>query len=133
MAHAKEQGIADHVRFLGRLPQEDLARAIKGADIFALNTGYEGFSHQLLEVMALEVPVITTPKGGNTELIEEGATGLLVPYDDKTAIVSGIRRLLESPDLRVRLAHAAHARALSFTLPRMIEGVAKVLHQTSVS
>lgn len=130
MARAQERDIADHVRFFGRLPQEELMRAIKGADIFALNTGYEGFSHQLLEVMALSVPVVTTPKGGNPELVEEEVTGLLVPYDDRAAIVGAVRRLVQDPDLRARLARAAYARAHSFTVPRMVEDIAKVLKST---
>lgn len=126
-ARAEKSGIIDHIHFPGRLSHEELARAIKGADIFVLNTGYEGFSHQLLEVMALGIPVVTTSVGGNGELIEHEKTGLLVPYDDKEALLAAVRRLKERPEEAQAFVRAAHARALSFTTEQLVEGVATVL------
>jgi glycosyltransferase involved in cell wall biosynthesis len=54
-------------------------------------------------------------------------TGLLTPYGDSDALAAAIRRLYHNPELRVRCATAARTRANSFTIPRMIEGVAAVL------
>ena len=63
----KIEGISN-VKFLGSLPQTELFKYIKASDIFVLNTSYEGFSHQLLEVMAIGTPIITTKDRKSTRL-----------------------------------------------------------------
>ncbi len=122
-AHVKERKVGDCVRFLPAMPQADLNALLSGVDVFVLNTAYEGFSHQLLEVMALGVPIITTPVGGNGELIEHGKTGLFVTHDDVPALAEAIVRLAEHPTIAAPLAAAAKERAFSFNVPNMTEGV----------
>jgi len=85
-----EHGLEDRVELVGRLPQDDLLQYIKAGDIFVLNTGYEGFSHVLLEAMALGIPIVATNAGGNTELIEDKKTGLLVNYNNKEELKEAI-------------------------------------------
>lgn len=131
VAHAEEAGVAPWVRFVGRQPKETLAVAIKGADIFVLNTAYEGFSHQLLEVMALGIPIVTTDVGGNGELIQNGVSGILVPYNDVDALEAAITHIAHDAPDRIRLTAKAEERALSFTVAHMVEGVREVLTQTA--
>lgn len=127
VAHAKERGMETHVRFVDRQPKQALAVALSGADVFVLNTSYEGFSHQLLEVMALGVPIVTTPVGGNTELLTDEREGLLVPYDDTKELVRAITRLLQEKSLRESVTAAARERVKEFSTPRMVEGIRQVL------
>jgi glycosyltransferase involved in cell wall biosynthesis len=70
----------------GMVSREELAERIFASDAFVLNTAYEGLSHQLLEVMSMGVPIVTTPVGGNVELIRDGESGMFVPYDDREKI-----------------------------------------------
>lgn len=126
-ARAKELNVSERVRFAGRQPKETLMHAIKGADLFVLNTGYEGFSHQLLEVMALGVPVVTTNVGGNPELIEDGKEGQLVPFDDKEALQNAITRVLSDEELRAAFVAAAESKAHSFELSRMLDETSALL------
>ena len=93
-------GLKDVVRFVGSLPQSSLGAAIKGADIFVLNTAYEGMSHQILEAMDLGVPVVTTKVGGNIELITSGVNGLLVSYDNRDELASAIERMTTHEEFR---------------------------------
>ncbi|HRH24711.1 MAG TPA: glycosyltransferase family 4 protein, partial [Candidatus Paceibacterota bacterium] len=74
LAH-KKLGGAGFV--LGELPHADALAVMQAADVFALNTAYEGLSHLLIEALALGLPIITTPVGGNTELITHGKNGML--------------------------------------------------------
>ena len=111
---AKELGINNRVSFEGILSREKLGEAIKGADVFVLNTAYEGLSHQLLEVMDLGVPIVTTNVGGNPELIEDGVSGILVPFDDKEALVSAILRVLQNVRLRERMVQNARLATKRF-------------------
>ncbi len=60
---------------------EELAVYMAAADIFILNTGYEGFSHQVLEAMSAGVPLITTAVGGNLEVVRQGKNGFVVKYN----------------------------------------------------
>lgn len=126
VARAEECGVQDAVQFVDRQSKEALAQTISAADMFVLNTAYEGFSHQLLEVMALGVPVVTTTVGGNGELLIHEETGLLVPYDDSSALTAAIQRLMQGGELRERLCKNAKKTAESFTVARMIEGVQNV-------
>ena len=126
-AHAKEAGIPDRVMLTGRMSQEGLARAIAASDIFVLNTAYEGFSHQLLEVMSLKVPIVATNVGGNPELITHNKEGMLIPYDDRSGLRDALTHLLRSAEDRARFVAAAHERVHSFTVERMLADVHDVL------
>ncbi len=119
--HAEEYGVADAVRFVGRQPKETLDVAISGADMFVLNTGYEGLSHQLLEVMALQVPIVTTPVGGNVELIQNDINGVLVEYNQAVALEAAIVKLMHDKKFAKRLSTAAHESVQQFTVDRMVD------------
>ncbi|HEX4799409.1 MAG TPA: glycosyltransferase family 4 protein [Candidatus Paceibacterota bacterium] len=96
-AHAHALGVAREVVFCGALSRDEMARYIKASDVFVLNTAYEGLSHQLLEVMSLGTPIITTRIGGNPELIVDGVTGKMVAYNDSDAFVACLTAYHESP------------------------------------
>ena len=102
----KDLNLNDRVNILGRLEQNDLLERVKASDIFVLNTGYEGLSHQLLEVMAVGTPIITTSVGGNKEVIENGKEGILVEYNNKEAIKGAILSVLKSNNTDVMTGSA---------------------------
>ncbi len=114
------------VILLGKLDKETLAKYTQAADLFALNTGYEGFSHQLLEVMAIGTPVITTDAGGNSELVENQKTGLLVHYNDAAEIKNAIRALVANGALRERLVKNGTEKARLFSKERAIDAIIKL-------
>jgi glycosyltransferase involved in cell wall biosynthesis len=114
--------LEDRVIFLGTLSKEKLLRYIKASDVFALNTFYEGFSHQILEVMSLGTPVVTTTEGGNPEMIESGKDGLLVTYNDTRAFASTIILLLTQKKYAKDLAESAKKKAGTFSTERAVKG-----------
>ena len=93
-------GLDRKVYLVGKKRSEELATYLAAADLFVLNTGYEGFSHQLLEVMAARVPIITTAVGGNREIIQQGENGFLVKYNDEFNLIEAIKTLWAMPDIR---------------------------------
>ncbi len=119
-AHINKQNAAEYVTLLGQLPQQELALWIAAADMFVLNTRYEGLSHVLLEAFAVGTPVITTPVGGNHELVEDGSTGLLVRYNDIPLLASAILRLFKNRDMAIALAGRAHESLEKFSPERAI-------------
>lgn len=112
---AREAGFDPQTVFLGELQNVILRDLLGAADVFALNTAYEGLSHALIEAMHAGVPVVTTPAGGNIELIENGKTGLLVPFNDVKKLAQAMREILKNPAKGAKLAAAAHAKAATFT------------------
>lgn len=113
----------------GALPREQVLKYLKAADIFVLNTAYEGMSHQILEAMSLGVPIITTDAGGNPELIKDGESGFLVKFNDKKALADKISKLLSADHLKVQFAENAQKKAREFSLERMIGETVKFLKQ----
>jgi glycosyltransferase involved in cell wall biosynthesis len=107
-AQARELGIAHAVEFAGY--QEDVVSAYAAMDVFVLPSRDEGFGLVFLEAMAVGVPVIGTRVIGSEDAVEDGTTGLLVPYADAPALAQAVRRLLDDAELRCRLRNTAAER-----------------------
>jgi glycosyltransferase involved in cell wall biosynthesis len=102
------------VIFAGMQPHGQALRCIRAADVFVLSSHTEGLSHVLLEALSVGTPVVATAVGGNPEVLSDGQNGLLVPPDDPAALAAAVRRLLDDPALRHRLADAGLRRAADF-------------------
>ncbi len=127
---AEEQGVLDSIIFTGNVDRAVALRYMRAADVFALNTHYEGFSHVLLEASAVGVPIVTTKIGGNPELIEDNVNGYLVKPDDEAAFAHRIEKLLASPETRARLAGNAKKRVEKFSIATMVDETVAVLQKT---
>jgi glycosyltransferase involved in cell wall biosynthesis len=124
---AKALGIEAQVRFVGRVSKDALGAAIKGADVFVLNTAYEGLSHQLIEVMDIGTPIVTTTAGGNRELITDTVNGFLVAFNDEVALKDAIVRTLDYPETRTRIIQSARGRAKEFSQEHMLKHLVSLL------
>ena len=115
-AQVKQLGLNDHVRFLGPLLHERLCHLYQRVCLFALpcvvapSGDRDGIPNVLLEAMASGVPVVSSSVSGIPELIRSEAEGLLVPPNSPAKLADALDRLLNSPDLRQRLALAARAK-----------------------
>ena len=118
------------VQFLGRVTRDVSANIIAAADMFVLNTAYEGLSHQLLEVMDWGTPIVTTAVGGNVELLRDEIDALLVPYNDAEQLQQAIEQICTQPEGAKRLAQSARVRSAQFTQQNMITNLVSVLHTT---
>ena len=96
----KDKGLERHVSLLGRLPQAVMHNYVRAADVFVLNSSYEGFSHQLLEVMAMETPIVASDIPGNREVIKHNENGLLISLEHPAALVEAITTLFANRDHR---------------------------------
>jgi glycosyltransferase involved in cell wall biosynthesis len=126
-AHVERLSLERKVRFAGKLSKTDLGKAVKGSDVFVLNSSYEGLSHQLLEVMQLGVPIVASDVGGNPELIHNEVSGLLVPNGDREALREAIRRIIENDALGLRLSQTARVRVQHFTEDEVLVHLVKLL------
>lgn len=121
-AQALALGLQERVGFAGALDDDRLAAAYASADAFvlpSLDRG-EAFGLVLLEAMRAGLPVVASavPGSGIGFVVDEGASGLLVPPGDAVALADALARLGD-PGLRTRLGEAAFDRwSGSFTLER---------------
>ncbi|PIT96588.1 hypothetical protein COT82_02395 [Candidatus Campbellbacteria bacterium CG10_big_fil_rev_8_21_14_0_10_35_52] len=122
-----DKELSNDIALTGALPKEVLLRYIKASDVFVLNTGYEGFSHQLLEVMDVGIPLITTNIGGNPEIIKNGENGLLVGYNDEKELGKSIIKLLSDKKYADKLVLEAKKKVKEFSEERMIKETIKLL------
>lgn len=93
---AKELGISERVHMPGFI-DNPMAVLLRG-EAFVLSSRWEGFGNVLVEALAAGVPVVSTDcPGGPRFILEDGAHGHLVPYDDPDALADGIEHSLTYP------------------------------------
>jgi len=100
-------GLDGRVHFLGPLSRDGVLALYRAADASLLTSSWENFPHTVVEALAVGTPVIATRVGGVPELVRDGENGLLISACDRDALAAAIRRLLDEPGLRERLAAAA--------------------------
>jgi len=107
---ASDLGISEEVHFIGFC--SDVQPVLDAADIFVLPSLWEALPYSLLEAMAASLPVVGTRVAGVPEVILHQVTGFLVPSQDGHALAAALRPLLNSPELRSRMGHAARDRVV---------------------
>ncbi len=118
------QGLAESlkapVRFLGRVPNDDLPRLYGCADVYTMlcrnrwgGLEQEGFGIVFLEAAACAVPQVAGHSGGAAEAVADGETGFVIRQpDDPREVATAIERLLDDPELRARMGAAGRERAV---------------------
>lgn len=107
-AESRRLGLEDRVRFAGW--REDVGAVMAALDVLVQPSLEEAFGRTLLEAMALGRPVVAARTGGMPEVVEEGATGLLVPPRDAAALAAAMERLAGDAALRAGMGRAGRAR-----------------------
>jgi glycosyltransferase involved in cell wall biosynthesis len=106
-ALARRCGVAERVRFVGSLSQEELHRYYAGADALVLASSREGWPNVLLEAMACGTPVIATDVGGVSEIVTAPEAGIVLDERSAAALARGARRLFgQYPDRNATRAFA---------------------------
>ncbi|HUC33465.1 MAG TPA: glycosyltransferase family 4 protein, partial [Ilumatobacteraceae bacterium] len=108
------------VRFLGRVPNDDLPKLYGCADVYAMlcrnrwgGLEQEGFGIVFLEAAACGVPQVAGNSGGAAEAVEDGVSGLVVRKpDDPRAVATAFEQLLDDPAAARRMGAAGRARAV---------------------
>ncbi|MCM1134042.1 MAG: glycosyltransferase [Clostridium sp.] len=109
--YIRQNAMEEKVEFMGQC--STLEKELSGAALFVLPSNYEGMSNALMEAMAMGLPVIATdcPCGGSAMLIEDGASGLLVPTGDEEKLAAAMERVLSDREFAGRLAENAEKLA----------------------
>jgi glycosyltransferase involved in cell wall biosynthesis len=113
--------------FTGALPKDQLISYLRASDLFVLNTGYEGLSHQIREALSIGLPVITTDVGGNPEIINNEVNGLLVSYNNHKELKQAISKVLTDKGLQQRLGETARKKEMVYTHNLMLTSLKDAL------
>lgn len=117
-------GVADRLQLLGWVPfGPELLALYRRAHMFVHVSFTEGVPRVITEALAFAAPIVATDVGGVRAALDDGNAGLLVPVDDREALVAAIRKLGDDSELRERLV----ARGLELAGERTLEAQAAVV------
>ncbi len=118
-ALGRDLGVAEHVRFIGAVPQQEVLRYMHAADVFLAVADLSNVGNPLLEAMACGMCVVAVDAGDTRDLIADARTGRLVDNSQRSGFVKPLEErladllvtLAADPDQRRRLGASAAAYA----------------------
>lgn len=97
------------VKLIGAV--SDVIPLLRASDIGVLSSHSESLSNAIIEYMAAGLPVVCTDVGGNRELVKDGLNGIVVPPGDPERLTNAILKLVNNPDLRIKMGRESLKRA----------------------
>lgn len=114
-ALAAELGIAEAVRFLGFVSEEEKRDLFRRSWVHVLASPKEGWGISNLEAAACGTPTVASDAPGLRDSVVDGTTGFLVPHGDVPRLAGAVARILGDPALRERLGRQARSFAEGFS------------------
>ncbi len=108
---AEARGVASRARFLGHIDGPEKFRLLRMCDVYASTSQHEGYGLVFVEAMTCGLPVVCYDHGGQTDFLEDGATGFLVPLNDLAQCEARCRQLAADAALRRRMGEENRRRA----------------------
>lgn len=100
---------------------DNMPQVIAQAHIVCLPSYREGVPKVLIEAAACGRPIVTTDVPGCREIVRQGENGLLVPVRDAGALAEALHKLIEDPDLRLRMgARGREIAAAEFSIEKIV-------------
>lgn len=112
----RQFALEDTVQLSGALPHQEVIERYGRSHIFVLpcviagDGDRDGVPNVLLEAMAMELPIVSTPVSGIPEVVEHGVNGLLVPPSDHVALAEALATFLDDPEMRRRFGKRGRER-----------------------
>ena len=112
--------LRDRIEVLGRKSRAEVEALRRTHPITLIASRYETFGVALIEAMAAGSAIVSTRVGGCAEVLRDGETGFLVPTEDAQALADSCLKLLQDPDLALRLGQAAQVDVAARFSPETI-------------
>lgn len=128
----RKSGIENQITYLGY--RSDVEAILSGLDIFVLPSILpDPLPTTVLEAMASAKPVIATSHGGAKEMVLDGETGFLIPWDNAKKAASILSILINNPQKRVAMGKAGRDRVLEhFSIQAYLENFSYAIYKTLV-
>jgi glycosyltransferase involved in cell wall biosynthesis len=122
---AETLGIAGNVVFTGQ--RNDIPELLAAMRVFVVPSLYESGPYTLLEALATARPVVATPTGLATEVIDDGVTGRIVAIGDSRSLAQAVLDVLAEPARATAMAERGRqAVARGFSVESMVDGIVRV-------
>jgi glycosyltransferase involved in cell wall biosynthesis len=115
---AQELGIAGSVVFAGH--RTDVPAVLGAIDVLCISSVHEGTPLALFEAMASAKAIVSTAVDGCREILEDGATALLVPPQDPEALAAALLRVIDDAGLRASLAARAREASARYDIAECV-------------
>jgi glycosyltransferase involved in cell wall biosynthesis len=124
-------GLSDYVRYHGYVPYHLINEYYKKGYLLVAPTKHEAFGLTIVEAMASGLPVIATAVTSVPELVKNGVTGILVPWNDAGALAEAIITLLDNPEMAKSMGQAGRERVEQmFTWDKAAKQMENLIIQT---
>jgi len=126
---ARTLNLGDRVKFLGSLPQKDVARELARATVVvapflkSAMTSEHTSPIKAFEAMAAGRPLLISDTDASREIVEDGRTGMVVPPGNVEAWARALERVLSDRPLQMALARAAFEKATLYSWARRAERI----------
>ncbi len=100
-----DMGLGDAVVMAGKI--QNVPEKIRGCEIFASPSNFEGMSNSLIEAMCVGLPCVSTRVSGAVDLIEDHVNGVLIDVGSGEQMESALNELIENSELRESIAERA--------------------------
>lgn len=107
----KSLDLENYVEFFAY--QKDVEKFYTSADVFVLSSNSEGWPLVIMDAINYNLPIIMTNVGSAGELIINENSGLVIPTNDKNALVEAMEKLFNNPKLRNEFSENARKIALN--------------------
>ncbi len=130
---ARSLGLGDRIRFLGSLPQKDVAAELARATVVtapflkSAMTSEHTSPIKAFEAMAAGRPLLISDTDASREIVEDGKTGLVVAPGNIEAWATALERVLSDRSLQLALARAAFEKATQYSWARRAERIEEFL------
>ena len=121
-AQISKLGLNDKIEFYGQVQRSNIPALLSEWDIGLMPSLSETFGHALIEPMCAGLAVIATPTGVAPDILKDGENALTVPFRDSEAIANAILRLIENPEMRIKMGQQARRTIIErFSLENVLD------------
>lgn len=113
-AYAKEMGVAGSVRWSGGMNHAEACRLFGVMDVAVVPSEFEGFGLSAAEAMAAALPVVASDVDGLREVIDDGISGLLVPFGESEQMAGALCSILANPSHAQEMGRSGNLRVRQF-------------------
>ncbi|OAS20525.1 glycosyltransferase family 4 protein [Paenibacillus oryzisoli] len=126
-----ELGVADKIKFLGYVSDEELSVLYSKCFAFIYPSLYEGFGLPVLEAMSCGAPVITSNTSSIPEVI--GRAGILIDPTDVNSLLIAMRNLESNNELRSELIEKSVGQAQKFSWRTAAQQMLDIYHKVRIT
>lgn len=113
--------------FMDSVPHDQLVNYLNCADVFVMPTLHEGCCNSIIEAMACGLPIISSDREFNYDIVDKDC-GILVDPMDITEIAAAIKTIKDNPNLKAKMSECALNKAKSLNIEARAKQISNFLH-----